>query len=48
LLAGWNAEEMLDAVDGVMMAAAASGEDLATVSDIVTKKHWSVARKLAA
>lgn len=35
-LAGWSAEEMLQGVDGVIQLAAASGEDLATVSDIVT------------
>jgi len=35
-LAGWSAEEMLAGVDGVISLAAASGEDLARVSDIVT------------
>lgn len=35
-LAGWKAEDMLDGIEGVMNLAAASGEDLATVSDIVT------------
>lgn len=35
-LAGWSAEEMLSGVDGVISLAAASGEDLAMVSDIVT------------
>lgn len=35
-LAGWSAEEMLQGVDGVINLAAASGENLATVSDIVT------------
>ncbi len=35
-LAGWSAEEMLSGVDGVISLAAASGEDLARVSDIVT------------
>lgn len=35
-LAGWNAEEMLSGVDGVISLAAASGEDLARTSDIVT------------
>lgn len=35
-LAGWDAQEMLDGVDGVINLAAASGENLATVSDIVT------------
>ena len=35
-LAGWKAEEMLQGIDGVINLAAASGENLATVSDIVT------------
>ena len=35
-LAGWKTEEMVDGLDGVMALAAASGEDLASVSDIVT------------
>ena len=35
-MAGWKTEEMLSGVEGVMNLAAASGEDLATVSDIVT------------
>lgn len=35
-LAGWEAEEMTAGIAGVMDLAAASGEDLALVSDIVT------------
>ena len=35
-MAGWEADEMLSAIAGVMDLAAASGEDLGTVSDIVT------------
>lgn len=35
-MAGWKAKDMLGGVDGVINAAAASGEDLATVSDIIT------------
>lgn len=35
-MAGWQTEQMLSGIDGVMKLAAASGEDLATVSDIVT------------
>lgn len=35
-MAGWNAQEMLSGMDGVLNLAAASGEDLAQVSDIVT------------
>ena len=35
-LAGWKTEEMISGIDGIMNLAAASGEDLATVSDIVT------------
>ena len=35
-MAGWKAEDMLEGIDGVMNLAAASGEDLATTSDIVT------------
>lgn len=35
-LAGWKTIDMLNGIEGVMYLAAASGEDLATVSDIVT------------
>lgn len=35
-LAGWDTKDMLKGVGGVMDLAAASGEDLASVSDIVT------------
>lgn len=35
-MAGWDAEQMLDGIDGVISLAAASGEDLGQVSDIVT------------
>ncbi len=35
-MAGWDTGQMLDGLDGVMMLAAASGENLGTVSDIVT------------
>jgi len=35
-MAGWDTEQMLGGLPGVMSLAAASGEDLATVSDIVT------------
>ena len=35
-MAGWKTEEMLNGIEGVMNLAAASGEDLATTSDIVT------------
>lgn len=35
-MAGWDAESMLSGIEGIMNLAAASGEDLATTSDIVT------------
>lgn len=35
-MAGWKAQEMLNGMNGVMSLAAASGEDLGLVSDIVT------------
>lgn len=35
-MAGWKTEDMLNGIAGVMDLAAASGEDLATTSDIVT------------
>ena len=35
-MAGWDATEMINGMDGVLQLAAASGEDLAMVSDIVT------------
>lgn len=35
-MAGWKTGDMLDGIEGIMYLAAASGEDLATSSDIVT------------
>ena len=35
-MAGWKTSDMLEGIEGVMNLAAASGEDLATTSDIVT------------
>jgi TP901 family phage tail tape measure protein len=35
-MAGWKADEMMDGLPGIMNLAAASGENLASVSDIVT------------
>ena len=35
-MAGWNSSQMIDGIGGIMNLAAASGEDLASVSDIVT------------
>lgn len=35
-IAGWKTEDMLQGIDGVLNLAAASNEDLATTSDIVT------------
>lgn len=35
-MAGWTTEDMLSGISGVMAAAAASGEDLSTTSDILT------------
>lgn len=35
-MAGWKTADMLDGIEGIMNLAAASGEDLASVSDIVT------------
>lgn len=35
-MAGWDTKDMLNSISGVMNLAAASGEDLGTVSDIVT------------
>ena len=35
-MAGWKTEDMLSGIEGIMNFAAASGEDLATTSDIVT------------
>ena len=35
-MAGWKTEDMLNGLGGIMNLAAASGEDLATTSDIVT------------
>ncbi len=35
-MAGWDAQQMMSGMNGVLQLASASGEDLATVSDIVT------------
>lgn len=35
-MAGWKTEDMLNGIEGIMNLAAASGEDLASTSDIVT------------
>jgi TP901 family phage tail tape measure protein len=35
-MAGWKTDDMLSGIEGIMSLAAASGEDLATTSDIVT------------
>ena len=35
-MAGWKTEDMLGGIDGIMNLASASGEDLGSVSDIVT------------
>ncbi|MDY4573531.1 MAG: phage tail tape measure protein, partial [Intestinibacter sp.] len=35
-MAGWDAKQMMDGIEGIMNLAAASGEDLALVSDICT------------
>ena len=35
-MAGWETQSMLDGIEGIMSLAAASGEDLASTSDIVT------------
>ena len=47
-MAGWKTQDMLNGLPGIMNLAAASGEDLATTSDIVTKMYWSVTKKLVA
>ena len=36
VMAGWKTDDMLNGIEGIMNLAAASGEDLATTSDIVT------------
>lgn len=35
-MAGWKAQDMIEGLPGIINAAAASGEDLGTVSDIIT------------
>lgn len=35
-MAGWNTQQMVDGIEGVMYLAGATGEDLASTSDIVT------------
>ena len=41
-MAGWNSQQMIAGLPGVMNLAAASGENLGTVSDIVTEDRKSV------
>lgn len=36
VIAGWKTSDMLNGIEGIMNLAAASGEDLATTSDVVT------------
>ena len=45
-MAGWKTEDMLDGISGVMDLAAASGEDLATTSDIVTDRMSALCRPI--
>ena len=47
-LAGWKSGDMISGLDGILNLAAASGENLGSVSDIVTKMYWSVTKKLVA
>lgn len=42
-MAGWDVKQSLDGIDGFLSLAAASGTDLARVSDILTEQHRSVA-----
>lgn len=44
-MAGWDTQKMLDGLPGVMNLAAASGEDLGTVSDIVTDSLTALGMK---
>ena len=44
-MAGWKTEDMLGGLEGVMNLAAASGEDLATASDIVTDAMTALGMK---
>lgn len=46
-MAGWNAQEMLDGMRGMTNLAAAAGEDLAQVSDIVTDNLTAFGLKAA-
>lgn len=43
--AGWSTNEMLDGIQGVMTLASASGEDLATTSDICTNSMTAFGMK---
>ena len=47
-LAGWETEEMVNALPSVLNLATAGQLELATASDIVTKQNWSVTEKLVA
>lgn len=46
-MAGWKTADMLDGIEGIMNLAAASGEDLARVSDIVTDSLTAFGLKAA-
>ena len=45
-MAGWDAQQMISGMDGVLSLAAASGEDLALTSDIVTDNLTGLRRKI--
>lgn len=47
-LAGWDAEASVNALPAVLDLATASGMDLASASDTMTKSNWSVVEKSAA
>lgn len=46
-MAGWKTKDMLNGIEGIMSLAAASGEDLATTSDIVTDALTAFGRTAA-
>lgn len=46
-MAGWKTNDMLLGIDGIMNLAAASGEDLATTSDIVTDALTAFLQKIS-
>ncbi len=47
-MAGWNTQEIMDGLEGVLNLATVGCVDLGTASDFVTENHWSPTQKCVA